>query len=90
VDGLDAPDGPVTLGFRAEDIKVVKTGGDAKATVYSMELLGDATQISIRADGAILSGKAPKDFRAQIGDPIGFKIKPDVCHLFDAETGERL
>ncbi|MDA9175465.1 ABC transporter ATP-binding protein [Alphaproteobacteria bacterium] len=90
VDGLDALDGPVTLGFRAEDIKVVKTGGDAKATVYSMELLGDATQISIRADGAILSGKAPKDFRAQIGDPIGFKIKPDVCHLFDAETGERL
>jgi len=90
VDGLNASDGPVTLGFRAEDIKVVKTGGDAKATVYSMELLGDATQISIRADGAILSGKAPKDFRAQIGDPIGFKIKPDVCHLFDAETGERL
>lgn len=90
VEGLKAKDGPVTLGFRAEDIEVVKTGGDAKATVYSMELLGDATQISIRADGAILSGKAPKDFRAEIGDPIGFTITPEVCHLFDAETGARL
>ena len=90
VEGLKAKDGPVTLGFRAEDIEVVKTGGDAKATVYSMELLGDATQISIRADGAILSGKAPKDFRAEIGDPIGFTITPEVCHLFDVETGARL
>ncbi|MAV47641.1 MAG: ABC transporter ATP-binding protein [Alphaproteobacteria bacterium TMED89] len=89
VAGLEAADGPVTLGFRAEDVEVVKTGGDAKATVYSMELLGDATQVSIRADSAILSGKAPKDFRAKIGEPIGFSIPASQCHLFDPETGER-
>ena len=90
VSGLDATDGPVTLGFRAEDIEVAKTGGDATSTVYSMELLGDATQVSIRADGAVLSGKAPKDFRAEIGEPIGFKITADICHLFDATTGARM
>ena len=90
IKGLKANDGDITLGFRAEDVEVVKRGGDAKAPVYSMELLGDATQVSIRSDSEILSGKAPKDFRADIGAPIGFKIDPVVCHLFDPKTGARL
>ncbi|MEC8154331.1 MAG: ABC transporter ATP-binding protein [Pseudomonadota bacterium] len=90
IKGLKADDGAITLGFRAEDVEVVKRGGDAKAPVYSMELLGDATQVSIRSGSEILSGKAPKDFRADIGAPIGFKIDPAVCHLFDPETGARL
>ncbi|MGB1162122.1 MAG: ABC transporter ATP-binding protein [Alphaproteobacteria bacterium] len=89
VSGLKGPDGPVTLGFRAEDVEVVTEGGEAQAPVYSMELLGDATQVSIRSDGNILSGKAPKDFRAAIGQAIGFRINPEVCHLFDTESGER-
>ena len=90
IKGLKADDGAITLGFRAEDVEVVKRGGDAKAPVYSMELLGDATQVSIRSGSEILSGKAPKDFRADIGAPIGFKIDPAVCHLFDPQTGTRL
>jgi multiple sugar transport system ATP-binding protein len=90
INGLKADDGAITLGFRAEDVEVVKRGGDAKAPVYSMELLGDATQVSIRSGSEILSGKAPKDFRADIGAPIGFKIDPAVCHLFDPQTGSRL
>ncbi|MBL6773705.1 MAG: ABC transporter ATP-binding protein [Alphaproteobacteria bacterium] len=90
IKGLKADDGAITLGFRAEDVEVVKRGGDAKAPVYSMELLGDATQVSIRSGSEILSGKAPKDFRAEIGAPIGFKIDAAVCHLFDPQTGARL
>ena len=90
IKGLKADDGAITLGFRAEDVEVVKRGGDAKAPVYSMELLGDATQVSIRSGSEILSGKAPKDFRAEIGAPIGFKINAAVCHLFDPQTGARL
>ena len=90
IKGLKADDGAITLGFRAEDVEVVKRGGDAKAPVYSMELLGDATQVSIRSGSEILSGKAPKDFRADIGAPIGITIDPAVCHLFDPQTGSRL
>ena len=90
IKGLKAGDGPVTLGFRAEDVEVIKRGGNAKAPVYSMELLGDATQVSIRSGSEIISGKAPKDFRADIGSDIGFKIDPAVCHLFDLKTGSRL
>ena len=91
ISGLSAPNGAVTLGFRAEDSEVVPASeGNLSAPVYSMELLGDATQISVRVGEAVVSGKAGKDFRATIGDPIGFRIRPEICHLFDGEAGARL
>ena len=42
VKGLAAADGPVTLGFRAEDASIAAKG-EISAPVYAMELLGDAT-----------------------------------------------
>ena len=78
------------MGFRAEDVEVVKDVAELSAPVYSMELLGDATQINVRCGDALVSGKAGKDFRAGIGDPIGFKILPQHCHLLDAEDGKRI
>ena len=89
VSGLSGSDGNVILGFRAEDIEVVKGEGQLNAPVYSMELLGDATQISVRMGEGIVSGKANKEFRAEIGESIGFKINAGDCHIFDAATGER-
>jgi len=88
--GLDAPDGPVTLGFRAEDAQVVASGGDVAAPAYTMELLGDATMITVRAGGEFVAVKAGKDYRIQIGDAVNIAIPSGACHLFDAETGERL
>ena len=55
-----------------------------------MELLGDATLVTVRAGGALCAVKAPKDFRAGIGSPVGFAIKAANCHLFDSGTGVRL
>lgn len=87
--GLTGPDGPITLGFRAEDASLAETG-EVEATIYSLELLGDATMITVRAGGALISIKAPKTFRAEIGDPVAGSIPADICHLFDAKTGNRL
>lgn len=89
VDGLPGADGEVTLGFRAEDVEVVPDTGDVSASVYSMELLGDATQVSVRSGEAVLSGKAPKEFRIDIGQQVGFRLDPSKCHLFDAHSGEQ-
>ena len=89
IPGLKGPDGPVTLGFRAEDASLAPKGQVA-APIYSLELLGDATMITVKAGGALVSIKAPKDFRAEIDDPIEAEIPAAICHLFDAETGERL
>ena len=64
VSGLSAPDGKVTLGFRAEDAEVVESGGQINASIYTMELLGEATMVSVRIGGALVSVKADKNYRA--------------------------
>jgi len=81
--------GAVTLGFRAEDASVAGAGA-LSAPIYSLELLGDATMVTVRAGGALVSIKAAKDFRATIGEPFSAVIPADICHLFSAETGEQI
>jgi multiple sugar transport system ATP-binding protein len=99
ITGLSAPDRPITLGFRAEDAQLLdgdekpkkqKTGGLVTASVYALELLGDATMVTVRAGNAMVAVKAPKDYRAKIGDPVCIQIPGAACHLFDGKTGERL
>ncbi len=89
ISGLKGPDGPVTLGFRAEDASLADKG-EIVAPIYSLELLGDATMITVKAGGTLVSIKAPKDFRAEIGDQITAAVPVPACHLFDAGTGDRL
>ena len=90
IPGLSAPDGPLTLGFRAEDAEVVSDGGQINAPIYTMELLGEATMVSVRIGGALISVKADKSYRAQIDDIVSIKVTPEHCHLFDANTGARV
>jgi multiple sugar transport system ATP-binding protein len=82
--------GPVTLGFRAEDATLAGEGGNVSAPIYSVELLGEATMISMRAGGELVSIKTAKDYRAQIGDMVRANIAPGACHLFDRTSGERI
>ncbi len=91
ISGLSAPDGPLTLGFRAEDAGIA--GGEAgqiTAPIYTLELLGDATMISVRVGGALVSVKADKNFRAEIGDTVSITVPGDICHLFDGQSGSRV
>jgi len=88
--GLRAQDGPVTLGFRAEDAQVTSGGGQITAPIYTLELLGDATMVSVRIGGVLISAKADKTFRAEIDDMVSIHIPPEHCHLFDAQTGARI
>jgi multiple sugar transport system ATP-binding protein len=82
--------GPVTLGFRAEDAKLVPKGGNLTAPVYSMELLGEASQVTVQAGGALVAIKAAKDFRAPIGSSVSASVPAAICHLFDAAIGQRI
>ena len=88
--GLVAPDGPVTLGFRAEDARMVDAGGNLSAPIYTLELLGDATMAAVRAGDGIVSVKCPKDFRAPIDAPFEAEIPLSALHLFDTRTGARI
>lgn len=83
-------EGKVTLGFRAEDIELVTQGGQIDAPVYSLELLGDASMIAVEVGRELVNLKAGKDCRAPIGTPISARLLPELCHLFDHQTGQRL
>lgn len=89
IPGLSGPDGPVTLGFRAEDASISATG-EIAAPIYSMELLGDASMATVQAGGALVAVKAAKDYTGKIGQNIAAHIPAHICHLFDAKSGVRL
>jgi len=91
VSGLKAPDGKIVLGFRAEDAIVNGKGKNRiKAPVYTLELLGDATMVSVRCGGVLVSARSDKSFKAEIGDPITIEVPGKHCHLFDAQSGARI
>ena len=84
------PDGPVTLGFRAEDATIIPGGGEISAPIYSLELLGEASMVSMRVGGELVSIKTSKDFVAEIGSPISATVPTRACHFFDHKTGARI
>ena len=91
ITGLKGPDGPVTLGFRAEDATPAPEGdGQIAAPIYALELLGDATMVTLKVAGTLVAIKAPKDFRAEIGAPFAAKVPVGICNLFDQKFGVRL
>jgi multiple sugar transport system ATP-binding protein len=91
VEGLPtAPSGNITLGFRAEDADIVTDNGQIAAPMYSIELLGEASMITWRLGGALVSIKTNKDYRAAIGDMVQGRVPASICHLFDTASGERV
>ena len=86
--GIEGPDGPIILGFRAEDARVAAQGeADIAAPIYTVELLGDATLVTVRSGEALVTVKAEKTFRGAIGESISFFVPRTAVHLFDAATG---
>ncbi len=96
VPGIGTTDGPLTLGFRAEDATLAatarakKTAGMLSAEVYALELLGDATMVTVRAGTGMVAVKAAKDYRAAIGDQVHITLPLEACHLFDSASGARI
>ncbi|HEV7292907.1 MAG TPA: TOBE domain-containing protein, partial [Devosia sp.] len=64
--------------------------GQIEAPIYSVELLGEATMISLRVAGELVSIKVGKDYRAEIGDVVRIAVAPQSVHLFDRQSGQRI
>jgi multiple sugar transport system ATP-binding protein len=91
IEGLPhSASGAVTLGFRAEDASLASTGGQIEAPIYTVELLGEATMLSMRVAGELVSIKVGKDYRGDIGDVARIAIPASACHLFDQASGARI
>jgi len=81
----------VILGFRPEDCSVVAPGSGAiRGRIYTTELIGDHTLVTVEADRDKLTVKAPKDFSGKQGDATGIALSKDHLFIFDAAGGQRL
>ena len=86
-----AAPGKATLGQRPEDMTITAPEkGDFRGEVFSAELLGDATLITVRLGADLIAIKADKDCPARMGDVVGVAFDSASLHLFDGATGERL
>ena len=81
----------VVLGMRAEDMQVVTDGeAQVEGEVFSFELLGDSTTVTIKVADEFITARADKEFRARMGEQIGFAVATERCYLFDGQTQNRM
>ncbi|ASY65406.1 Glycerol-3-phosphate ABC transporter, ATP-binding protein UgpC (plasmid) [Sinorhizobium sojae CCBAU 05684] len=81
------------LGARPEDIQVTSAEDpdvNLVAPIYSVELTGENTLVSLQLGGELITLRADKNFAGQIDQPVGVKIATDRMFLFDAETERRV
>ena len=86
-----APD--VVLGVRPEDLRVMPAdtpGALFCGEVFTVELTGDSTYVTLKSGDQLVSAKQGKQFRADVGQRLAFATEPARCHRFDAKTGLRL
>ncbi len=86
-----AEDTGVNLGFRPEDSEVVAKGkGLFDATVYTVEMTGEQTLVTLQSGDAFFVIKMPKDFEVDIGVQLGVRFAKENGYLFDSQSGERM
>ena len=79
------------LGVRPEDCSVVAPAkGAIKGEIYTTELIGDHTLVTVRAGSDLLVVKAAKDFIAKPGEKIGIGFNTDHLFVFDESSGLRV
>ena len=94
VEGFGKANTPhAVLGVRPEDAQVVtaKNGGaNLTAPIYSVELTGDATLVSVYAGDRLVTMKADKNFVGDFDQEIGVRVSPGQTFLFDRESENRI
>jgi multiple sugar transport system ATP-binding protein len=81
------------MGVRPEDVTVLMDGTAERnltAPVYSAELTGDSTLVSVRIGENLLTMRTDRNFRGDFDQLIGVRIPADRVYLFDQETQKRV
>ncbi|MFD3483952.1 ABC transporter ATP-binding protein [Streptomyces sp. NPDC058665] len=89
-----APGSAVQLGVRPRDITLGGAAGGAlelTGTVYVTEVLGRATEVTVRLGSRQLSLVAPRAAAAglRVDDPVRLSVQPESLLLFEADRPER-
>ena len=81
----------VILGVRAEDLALTELSAAViQAPVFTVELTGEATLVTLKLGQQFITAKADKSHRATMGERAGFSVTSERCYLFDGETELRL
>ncbi len=81
------------LGVRPEDTHVIgasEAGANLRAPIYSAELTGESTLVSVHAGDQLVTMRADKNFVGDFDQMIGVKMSPGRVFLFDQATERRI
>ena len=79
------------LGVRPEDCSVVAPArGALKGEIYTIELIGDHTLVTVKSGADMLTVKAAKDYSAKVGEKAGVGFSTERLFVFDEGNGLRV
>ncbi|MEM8748870.1 MAG: ABC transporter ATP-binding protein [Pseudomonadota bacterium] len=79
------------LGVRPEDCSVTAPEeGSLVGKIYTNELIGDHTLVTVDWGSDQIAVKAHKDFDGKRGDAVGVLLPPDRLFVFDETNGQRI
>jgi multiple sugar transport system ATP-binding protein len=78
-------------GVRPEDCSVTDPKkGTISGQIYTTELIGDHTLVTVNWGDDQIVVKAHKDFDGKLGDAVGVKLPPENLYIFDETSGARI
>ena len=81
----------VTLGIRPEDLELTSAENtDCSGRVYSFELTGESTLVTVQLADDRLTIRGPNEYRVAIDETVGIRFNPEKCYLFDSESKQRI
>ena len=90
LNGIDMT-GDVVLGFRPENAEIVGKGnGQFDAKVYTTELAGDHSLVTLMLGEISLTVKMSTDFEAEYDSIVGVQFEKQKSFIFDEKSGNRL
>jgi multiple sugar transport system ATP-binding protein len=81
----------VVFGARSEDMTVSDSGGgDIAGPIYSVELTGENTLVTLDIGGQHIVARADRFYQNDIGNNVGVRVNKARCYLFDAGSELRI
>ena len=81
----------VTLGIRPEDLELTSAENtDCSGRVYSFELTGESTLVTVQFADDRLIIRGPNEYRVAIDETVGIRFNHEKCYLFDSESKQRI
>jgi multiple sugar transport system ATP-binding protein len=78
-------------GVRPEDCSVAPPSeGNLEGKIYTSELIGDHTLVTVDCGEDQIAVKAHKDFDGKQGDNVGVVLPRDNLFIFDEDNGQRI